>query len=71
MSGYVCTGSAACTLEELVVEDEEDEQHEADDDAYGNQFLLFGPIAQQAVSTVPMHVRRGKHLPSDHLGQRL
>lgn len=30
-------------LEELVVQNEKDEEDEADDDSYGNQFLLFGP----------------------------
>lgn len=34
--------------EELVVQDEKDQEDEADDDPYGNQFLLFGPAARKA-----------------------
>lgn len=36
----------ASVSEELVVQDEKDQEDEADDDAYGNQFLLFGPVAK-------------------------
>lgn len=32
--------------EELVVQDEKDQEDEADNYAYGNQFLLFGPVAK-------------------------
>lgn len=48
-------------LEELVVQDEKDQEDEADDDAYGNQFLLFGPAAQKAIKTEDrsaMRIRR-------------
>jgi len=37
----------AMSLEELVVQNKENQENEADDDAYGNQFLLFGPAAQK------------------------
>lgn len=34
--------------EELVVQNEKDQKNEADNDSYGNQFLLFGPVAKNA-----------------------
>ena len=41
-------GAMEC-LEELVVQNEKDQKDEANDDSYGNQFLLFGPAAHKAM----------------------
>lgn len=43
----MCHEKGSSDLEELVVQDEKYQEDEADNDAYGNQFLLFGPAAQK------------------------
>ena len=45
-------------LKELVVQDEEDQEDEADNDTYGNQFLLFSPAAQKADPTCDERARQ-------------